>query len=82
MRKSEWTKMACRTDRDKAAILSWFAPLCDDMVPEEAHVLCDIETDREKKLKVLMVDANGKRRWAIRTRGQKTFSITLKPVRQ
>lgn len=79
MAKSEWQSMCCTTERDKGAIKSWFAPVCDDMEPASCDVLCDIATDRSKKVRAIMVGKNGKRVLATRTMGQR-FSINLKPA--
>lgn len=80
MAKSEWQIMCCTTPRDKDAIKSWFAPLCDDMEPSECDVLCEIETDRSKKVRAVMVNKDGKRLLATRTLGGKSFSIRLRPA--
>lgn len=80
MAKSEWQGMCCTTEQDKDAIKSWFAPLCDDMEPASCDVLCDIETDRSKKVRAVMVEKTGKRLLATRTLGGKQFSIHLKPA--
>ena len=77
MSKSYWLDVYIGTPNAKAAVKSWFAPLCDDMTPESAEILCDKITDREKKLRAVMVDKDGKRRTATRTKGGKTFSVTL-----
>jgi hypothetical protein len=79
MAKSYWQGMCCTTERDKSAIKSWFTPFCDDMEPASCDVLCDIDTDRSKKVRAIMVGKNGKRVLATRTLGRKTFSIHLKP---
>lgn len=81
MSKSYWQKMACSTARDRRAVKSWFGFVCEDMTPESAEILCDIETDREKKLRAIMIDKDGRRRRATRTLGGKTFTIKLEPVR-
>ena len=75
--KSYWTPMCCETDRDRSAVKSWFSPLCDDMEPVEASILCDIATDREKKLRVVMRDKNGRRRVAVRSKRRSGWTITL-----
>jgi hypothetical protein len=80
-RASEWQGVCCTTTRDKEAIKSWFAPLCDDMEPDSCEVLCDIETDVSKKVRAIMVTKDGKRILATRTLGGKQFSISLKPVK-
>lgn len=78
--KSEWTGVSVLTDRDKAAVKSWFGFLVKDMTPEKAEILCDIETDREKKIRAVMVDDKGKRFIATRTMGRKTYSVSLRPA--
>lgn len=50
------------------------------MEPEKADALCDIETDRTKKIRVQLRDKNGRRLEATRTFG-KTYSIKLKPLK-
>jgi len=47
------------------------------MTVESAEILCDCETDREKKIRAVMVDESGKRHIAVRTKGR-NFSISLK----
>lgn len=76
--KSYWMGVACSSDRQKANVRSWFSPLCDKMTVESAEILCDIETDREKKIRAVVVDESGKRHIAERTRGGRKFSISLK----
>lgn len=78
MSKSYWQPMRV-TDADHAALRAWFAPLANDMTPYEAGVLCDIATDREKKLRVYMRDAEGVVYEFTRTRG-KTYTIGMKRV--
>lgn len=78
MTKSYWQRMSVRTDGDRQAVKSWFSPLCDDMTPESAEVLCDKQTDREKKARAMMVDADGVKHIATRTLGGKTFSIAIR----
>jgi len=76
--KSYWSGVSCDSDRDRKALLSWFSPLCDDMTPIKAEILCDLETDREKKLRVLMRRPTGEEQWAIRSRTKSGHTITLK----
>lgn len=75
--KSYWMVVHTGTDSAKANVRSWFSPLCDKMTVESAEILCDVETDREKKIRAVMVDAAGKRHIATRTKGR-TYSISLK----
>ena len=76
--KSYWMCVSTDTDRDKANVLSWLSPLCDGMKVESAEIMCDVATDREKKIKVIVVDEKGKRRIAIRSKTKGGWSITLK----
>jgi hypothetical protein len=80
MKKSYWMNVTTHTERQRAAILSWFGGVCEGMTVESAKVLCDTATDREKKLKAVVVDKDGKRHVASRTVGGKTYSITLSPA--
>lgn len=77
-RKSYWQSMACRTERDRIALKSWFSPLADDLTPESAEGLFDIATDREKKLRVIMTDREGGKHVFTRTFGGKTVTVTTK----
>lgn len=76
---SEWVKMSVDTDKGRENCKSWFAPLCDDMEPIEAQMLVDIETDRTKKLKVLMREPDGSETTVIRSwLANNRFSIEFK----
>lgn len=77
MPKSYWMGVACSSDHQRNNIRTWFSPLCDDMTVERAEILCDAETDREKKIRAFVVDKTGKRFVAVRTRGR-NFTISLK----
>lgn len=77
MSKSYWQEMSVRSDADRQAIKNWFAPICNDMTPESAEVLCDKATDREKKARAVMIDADGVKHIATRSLG-KTFYIDIK----
>lgn len=72
--KSYWQTMYLGDDRARETCRSWFAPLADDMTPHKAEILCDIETDREKKLRAFMKDSDGAEFKFERTMGQR-FSI-------
>jgi hypothetical protein len=76
MAKSYWQTVSTDSERSKAAALSWVSPLCDGMTVEKAEILCDIKTDREKKIKVIARDTDGTRFLATRTLGRKTYSVT------
>lgn len=78
--KSYWCGMCCTTERDKAAILSYFSPLCDGMVPEDCDALCDEATEATQKLRATMIGKDGRKFIASRTFG-KQFSIKLTPER-
>ena len=77
--KSYWCGICCSNERDKAAILSWFSPLCDNMVPEDCEVLCNEVTEVTKKMRATMIDKDGRKLIALRTFG-KQFSIKLTPL--
>lgn len=74
MRKSYWMGVSTDTDRDKIAVRSWFSPLGDEMEVISAEILCDIETDREKKIRAIMQDNEGNRYVLSRTAGR-NYSI-------
>lgn len=76
--KSYWIGVSFDTERDRAAILSWFSPLCEGMTPIKAEVMCDTETDREKKFRVVMRDKDGRERIATRTKTRGGWTIELK----
>lgn len=80
MAKSYWSTVSSDGEQAQRAIKSWLSPLCDDMTVEKAELLCDVETDREKKIRAFVTDKNGKRFVAERTRGGRQFSISLKPA--
>jgi hypothetical protein len=77
---SSWGGMCCITERDKAACLSWFSPMCDDMTPEKCDILSDDRTDATKKLRAVMIDKSGRKFIATRTFG-KRYSIKLSPLK-
>lgn len=78
--KSYWQKIYLGSDNAKAAVCSWLSPMSDGMTPYDAEVLCDIATDREKKLRVFMTDKDGTRFQFERTRGGRNFSVSMKPL--
>jgi hypothetical protein len=77
MSKSTWIGVSVDGERRQRAVLSWFAPLCEGMTVEKAEILCDNETDREKKIRAFVVDKAGKRHVAVRTT-VRNYSISLK----
>jgi len=78
--KSYWQSIFVGSERARDAVKSWFDPMCDGMTPYKAEVLCDKATDREKKVRAFMTDAEGKRYQFERTRGGRRFSISMKPL--
>lgn len=78
-KRSYWQSVYIGDDRSCEAVRSWFAPLCDGMTVQKAEILCDIETDKEKKIRADVLDAEGKRWRVERTRGR-NFTISMKPV--
>lgn len=79
-RKTYWQSCVVRDDASKAAIKTWFAPLADKMIPYQADILCDVETDRELKLRAYMADERGQKYAFTRTRGGRTFTMTMQPL--
>lgn len=80
MAKSYWQETYIGSANSKAAVKSWFGGLCEGMIPYKAEILCDSETDREKKMRAFMTDEEGRNFQFERTLGRKTFSITRKPL--
>lgn len=80
MKKSEWSSVAIDGPRSQATIKSWFASMADDMAVTKAEILCDIATNREKKIKILATNVEGKCFQLVRTLDGKTFSISRKVV--
>ena len=78
-RKSYWLSIATDTDAARIAVKSWFAPLADDMTPYEADMLCDIVTDREKKLRAFMTAPDGGKHQFERTI-RRNFSISVRRI--
>ena len=78
MSKSYWQTVSVRTENDRKAIKSYFRGLCDEYTPESAAVLCDAATDREKKLRVVMVDSEGVKRIATLSRNKREDVINIK----
>jgi hypothetical protein len=78
-RKSEWTECVCDNKRAQDAILSWFHHLAEGMTPYKAEILCDIETDAEKKLRAFMTDADGNHYKFTRTCGGR-YSIKREKI--
>lgn len=82
MKKSYWMGVTTHTENQRRAVLSWFGAVCHGMTVEKAEILCDIETDREKKIKAVVRNDDGKRYLATRTVGGKTYTVTLAPIRE
>lgn len=78
-KKSYWQEMSVQSDRDRTAIKSWFGVMAEGMTPYKAEVLCDIETDREKKIRAFMTDSANVHYQFERTKGR-NFSITSKRI--
>lgn len=78
--KSYWQAMYVGSDSAKEAVKSWFDPMCEGMTPYKAEVLCDKATDREKKIRAFMANADGKHFKFERTRGGRRFSISMTPI--
>lgn len=78
--KSYWGGVCCSTDRDKTALRSWFNGMIDDCDILKADALSDIETDREKKLRLHIRLPNGGEKIVERTFGKRQFRISFKPL--
>lgn len=76
--RSYWQSAYVGSDRAKHDVKSWFAPMCDGMTPYKAEILCDIDTDREKKIRAFMTDADNRHYQFERTLGSKTFLVSRK----
>lgn len=76
-KKSYWMGVSTRGPRSQEAILSWLGPLCYGYTVESASILCDTATDREKKLKAVVVDTKGRRRIVTRTLGGRRWTLVL-----
>lgn len=79
MAKSYWQDVFVGDHKSRAAVKSWFSPLCDGMTPYKAEILCDTQTDAEKKIRAFMTDIQGAKFKFERTKG-KTFSVSRKPL--
>lgn len=77
--KTYWREIFIGSDNAKQTCKSWFSPLADDMTPYKAEILCDRQTDREKKLRAFMTDADGSKHQFERTTGR-SFSISVKRI--
>lgn len=80
-KKSTWMGVSLHGERSKANVMSWFGLVGENMTPYEAEVLCDNETDIEKKVRVRVIDPDdGKKYELVRTLGAKTYTITRKAI--
>jgi hypothetical protein len=80
-RKTYWQSCVADNDRSKDAIKTWFAPLADEMTPYQADILCDVDTDRELKLRAYMTNPEGRKYAFTRTRGGKRhYTTTMQPL--
>ena len=50
------------------------------MTPYKAEILCDVDTDAEKKLRAFMQDGEGKRYQFTRSRGKRGTVISMKII--
>jgi hypothetical protein len=78
--KSYWQRCVSDTPGAQDAIRSWFSPLSEGMTPYQADILCDIETDAEKKFRAFMTDARGKKFEFTRSRHGRDVAISMKPI--
>ena len=78
--KSYWQSAYTGSDSAKSNIRSWFGLMADDMTPYKDEILCDVETDREKKIRAFMTDEEGQHYQFERTLGGKKFTISRKRI--
>lgn len=78
-RRSYWQSCVSDTERAREAIRSWFAPMSDGMTPYKSEILCDLETDAEKKLRAFMTDEQGQHFVSTRSRGKRDTIISWMP---
>lgn len=78
--KSYWGGVYVGSERSQEAVKSWFGSMADGLTVYKAEILCDSETDREKKIRALMMDADNNRFRLERTLGRKTFRISRKSM--
>ena len=77
--KSYWQKMAVDGDRAQEVIRSWFRPLAEGMTAYKAEVLCDAVTDREKKIRAFMTDAEG-RHFKFERSARRNYTVSMAPI--
>lgn len=78
--KSYWQAAYIGDEGAKESVKSWFGQLCEGLTPYKAEILCDVTTDREKKIRAFMTDSDNKRYQLERTLGGKTFSVSRKRI--
>jgi hypothetical protein len=78
--KSYWGSVYVGDARSQEAVKSWFGAMVAGMTVSKAEILCNIETDREKKIRIFATDADNKNYQLVRTLGGRTFSISRKLV--
>jgi hypothetical protein len=80
--RSYWQSCVADTESAREALKSWFPwGICDGMTPYKAEILCDLETDAEKKLRAFMVDDRGQHIVFTRSRGKRETVISIKPIK-
>lgn len=80
MSRSYWMEVFVETEQSKAACKSWFPILADGLTPYKSEILCDAETDREKKIRAFMTDERGLHYKLERTLGGHRRSISRKRI--
>ena len=78
--RSYWQSVSLDGLHSIEACKSWFEPLCEGMTPYKAEILCDTETDREKKLRAFMRDDAGNQFKFERTLGGAKWTIKRSPA--
>lgn len=77
--KSYWQSVSIRSAKDQTAVKSWFG-ICvdDDDTITKAEILCDKETDREKKIRAIITSKTGDTFQLERSLGARNFTISRK----
>lgn len=78
--KSYWQEAYIGSDTAKENVKSWFGCMAEGMTPYKAELLCDSATDRNKKIRSFMTNAEGRHYQFERTLGGKNFTISMKAI--
>lgn len=78
--KSYWQEAYLGSENAKEAVKSWFGDLSNGLTPYKAEILCDVATDREKKIRAFMTDVENKCYQLERSLGGRTFTVSRKMI--